>query len=387
MTLIAAVALTVVDLNAQNPGASSAGSATTWTSINPTFSALSLAQGIPTGSLAWTLGGMHVTASDTGGQSAYGWRHDHLLTPDWIRAVVANYGARPAYYEHAPARFTSYVVGCRPIDWLPDLEAGALPDGSQLVAGVAVSGFDLEHFALSPLIAVARSNGYSTATPGFSGGLPSNEVARAMVRSLMAAHAGMLRNANGALTPYVVSDRAARYLVGNVVAALKVGSIDMADAQTIGDYIWSRLLPHWSTPPSNDPSKGGELQVYNSVCWAMPALFDLAVIMPPGEYQQAIIVALKVQSQKLALLQSLVPGKACTVDKVATWYDLTPAGIVTESYLGPWEVRSMLIAGKMLGLPACTAEGLAEAAKWKNDPEQKTWLVLPNGEYIYPTGP
>jgi len=385
ISLVAACALTSSAAVGQSQALlhGSSSSLTGWVTLNPTFSALSLAQNVKTGSLDWIVGGMHATASDTGGQSAYGWRHDHLLSPNWIRAVVANYGARPAYYEYAPIRFNSYVIGCRPVDWVPALEAGSLGNGAQFVDGVAVSGFDLEHFALSPLIAVAGSQGYTTQAPGFPGGVNSEDAARTMLRYLMAAHAGMLRNPDGSLTSYVVSDRAARYLMGNLVAALKLGSIATKDFKTIADYVYLRLLPNWMKLPSNDPNKGGELQVYNSVCWAIPSLYELAQLVPPGQYRQAVVAALEFQCFKLAYLQALVPGKACTVEKVSSWYNLTPAGITTQYYLGPWEVRSMLVAGEVLGVPACTAEGLAEAAKWKNDKEQKPWLVDPAGNYLF----
>jgi hypothetical protein len=354
-------------------------------SLNPVFRTLALSQGIVVGSPEWVGGGLESFSGATGSHAAYGWRHDHLLTAAWARAVISNYAARPGFYQAAPARESGYYIGSRPNGWVMD-EPNSNPDGSQNVGTEEVSGPDLEHFPLSPLFTVARSSGLVVTTP--SGGLaPADLVARTMIRYLMADHAGMMRKSDGSLSAYVCSDRAARYFVGNLAEAIQLGCIDPADAATMNDYVRQRLLPHWTALPDNDSAKGGDLQIYNGVCWAVPALYELLLVTPPGPYRQEIFAALKVQCSKLALFVALVPGHACEIDNVKTWYGLTPSGITIIDFEGPWEIRSMLVAGIVLGLPACTNEAMTELSHWVNDKSQLAWLVDPAGNYLVPWSP
>ncbi len=368
-------------------------------SLNASFRSLALVQGVPIGSAAWLAGGDELQPSNTGGgHLGYGWIHDHLLSAAWARAVVSNSAARPAFYDGAPARLGDYFIGCRPVGWKPGAEVYSAPNGGQLFDQVIVCGFDREHFPVSPLVAVARSSGFTVAKLGVPGGVAADKVAREMLRRLLSAQAGMFRNPDGSVVSVVFSDRVARYVCGNLAAATTLKCIDPADAITLHTYVRTRLLPNWLLPPKppvvypdGTSPKGGDLQVYNGVCWAVPALYDLMLSTPPGEYRREMAAALDYQCRKLALLQQLVPGHACAVESVATWKDLTAAGVkfptnpdtgAAEYYIGPWGVRSMLVAGAVLGNAACTAEGMAEAAKWKGNAAQLPWMVLPDGTPI-----
>ena len=350
--------------------------------LNFLFRELAMDQGIVVGSPEWISGGMQAFSGKTGSQPGYGWRHDHLVSASWARAVISNYAARPAFYDGAPSRQSGYYIGSRPVDWQATEPFGN-PDGSQDVGPEEVSGPDLEHFALSPLFSIARSSGLTVPVPGYPD-LPADLVARAMIRYFMAAHAGMVRKPDGSLSGYVCSERAARYLVGNLAESIAIGCIEPADAATLNDYVRLRLLPLWNAYPDDDSAKGGDLQIYNGVCWAVPALYELALVTPPGAYRHEIGTALKMQCSKLALLAALIPGHACQVDKVDTWYGLTPAGITIIGFEGPWEIRSMLIAGIVLGLPGCTNEAMGELSHWVTDPTQLAWLIDPAGNYLVP---
>jgi hypothetical protein len=358
-----------------------------WITKNVTFLEFSQAQGLIAGTPAWEAGGLDAFSGITGGHPAYGWCHDHLVAEQWAHAVTANYCARPAYYQAAPLRESGYFLGSRPVGWDPVYEPNSVGSGesmgAQLVDGIAVSGPDMEHFALSPVFALARSTGITLPLPGPGNKTIAADVAaETMLRYLMAAQAGMVRTPSGGVIEFVCSDRSARYIIGNLATAQEFGCIDAADAATLNLYIATRLLPHWMAIPSAEPGKGGNLQVYNGVYWVVPALYDLLMVTPPGAYRRDILTALQMLSLRLAFLALLVPGKACQVEAVTTWVGLTPAGVTTHDYLGPWGTRAQLVAGKVLGLPMCTQEGLAEAALWSGDWQQKAWMVAPDGSYL-----
>lgn len=358
------------------------------TSHNPRFRRLALEIGPLTPS-RWPL---HAFSGTTGaepnadGVHAYGWRHDHLLTPALLPWWLQCYAARPAYYEGEPLRRSGYGEGCRPKAWKPETHDDAL--GGEWLGPtpwhVAVSGPDIEHFPLSPLLAIA-DNGtpYAQGLTSWSDEAAADK-ARIMLRFLGAAHAGMVRTEGGGVSAWVCSHRSASYFLRTLVDLGKRGLLDQADALTLLAYVELTLLPSWLGPISGQSGgKGGPGQVYNGVYWLLPALHDLAVATPPGLLRRRLADARDLMARQVSWLEALVPGRGCQVEKVATWdYSLTAAWITTQPYWGPWGVRAMHVAGTVLGSERCLIAAQTEADKWADDPSAKAWLVDASGEWM-----
>jgi hypothetical protein len=323
---------------------------------------------------------LNTFSGQTGGNIAYVWRIDHMLTQEWVRHVIQCYALRPAHYEGAPYRQAGYNKGSRPIDWQPDLDGnleGDLETGEYLTNGVKISGPDFEHFPLAPLVAIAKSHGYKIKTQ--SGEIEAQVIAMHLLKSLGNAHAGMIRTKYG-ITDYVDSDRSIHYILRTATDGIKLGFLDEEDLNALSAYIATKVIPHYKKLPY-----GSGKRVYNGLFWALPALYDAWALSPKAA--EFLLPVLKLKAKCCLQLAQLLPGEACTVTEVTQWGpNIAVAG--KESYYGPWGIRAMLCAAKLLGsigAELCEKEAMTELAKWKDKPgeEWKAWAVDANGNYLW----
>lgn len=352
--------------------------------LNPKFRSLALLQGA-----------LHVEdwalkpySGTTGGHLGYGWKHDHLLSQQMAVDTLQCFMTRPAFYDDAPYRESSYLIGSRPTQWKPedpgDLNSGAwvAPDGAE------ISGPDLEHFPISMLVSVARSQGYSVKTE--SGKMAADLLAKEVLRYLGRAHAGMLRTPNG-LTSYAVTDRPFHYILRSASDSLKYGFSDPDSIATFADYLFEVMLPYTEKLPWQQLPR-----VYNGLHWALPALYDAWMLMPKNVESSAWLrmgKLLKAKALCCYQLASILPEEACTVDTVTTWGPtLTKEGISKETYYGPWGIRAHLVAAAILGGEkgeTCKKAAMTEFAKWNGKPEGpgktawKCWAVDAEGAYLW----
>lgn len=338
------------------------------TSLNHYYRKLAMAQG-PLQPALWVLPAF---SGQTGYSHSYGWRSDHLVTAEWARLVIQCYAARPAYYDNEPVRESGYFLGCRPLGWLTSAKTigdyMGNPDGSQDVEGVTASGPDAEHFPLSPLTAIADSKGIALKLPNGQA-VFAQEIAADLLRRLSAAHAGMFRKLDGSVTGEVLSARVATYVLRTLVDCGKRGLLAPADAATLRDYIHGTMLPAWEDGIST--GKGGINVVYNGeLGWTTPALYDYIRALPAQERIKPVPVrlwhVLEGWCKRLALLEYLKPGLGCQTEKVDSWSGLTEKGVTTTWYYGATLVRSMDVAGVVLGRKELRAAALAEALLWKD---------------------
>jgi hypothetical protein len=345
-------------------------------SLNKFFGSLGMDLGVEVGSPAWTDAGLHAYSGQTGGHGAYGHRHDHLISTPYVHAVLSNYALRPAYYDKAPYRQAGYLVGSRPVGWVPE-EAGDLATGEALWSGVKVSGPDLEHFALSPLWAVADSKGVFVKVRNKV--VPACDVAKEMLKHLVEAHAGMLLTPNG-ISGYLVSERSASLILRNMVQTQKRG-LNQHAVNIMAVYLNSTLLPwleKWPLLPTGEEEK----QVYNGIYWLLPALYDTMLITPLNLSLRGRLMDVCVNmSEHVAALEAYAPGHGCEVEKVGSWVPLS--GVVTQGYFGPWGFRAQSVAAEILQSEMLASANAKFMDVWRPKlAGNEQWFVDAHGEYV-----
>lgn len=274
--------------------------------LNYLFNSVANEQGVTPGTPEWEAGGIRAFSGQSGGHAAYGWKHTHLLEQKggaWVRAVIANYGHRRAYYLNEPKRYSAYYIGCRPEGWEPEDSqdfAGDPPSywnkGPVLYFGekgkvAQVSGPDALHFHIGPLIEVIDHSNVMVMAQGQR--IPARIPCEVMVRFLMDAFAGMYRrymNTQGdrgdANFFKCAAQAASRGLMNeeDILTAIEVVNKVVVKKHINGPGHGFLFKDEFSNPPKYT------FQVYNGLFWLIPSLYDFYNAFPSeveGENKKA----------------------------------------------------------------------------------------------------
>lgn len=294
----------------------------TITSHNNTFQAIAEQQDIPAGSNQWRRGGNHPFSGQTGAHSSYGWRHDHKLEGGpakrdlYVRSVIANYGMRPCYYTGAPKRHSGYRIGGRPEGYQapigepkPDFwDNNDRPNGERIVDGVLVSGPDLQHFWLDPLLAIIDHTTDDDRVQIHTGAfVPARDVARLMVAYLVDSMSGMLRKDG----QWLGGGRAAARVIDTYVevALTRPGLIHEDDAIAMGTWLETYGLPALENAPGVQEAKSGSggCNWYQCCGWLLPPLWNLAKVTQ-GELQQRVEAVIRRTAQWMLDIDQIAGG-------------------------------------------------------------------------------
>jgi hypothetical protein len=378
--------------------------APSWHQHNSLFNRIADMQGVEPGSWEWLLGGVAAWSGQSGEHASYGWRHHHKVTPDYVRAVIANYGHRRTYYSNAPFRGFGYADGGRPKGWTPELP-GDNPDGScdylTSKGVVTVSGPEAEHFWLDPLWALVDSPAVKVATPW---GPQSSQVlagvmATMQVRSIM----GAIRDpSTGQPYPWGYGDRANSRILDTWLQAAKRRAMDADDAVTGYQFIVNVLLPHYEAAPGigafgTAPSPSlFPVGTFNSLYWLLPVFHDATQILPNPKLKERFQAIVNRYSQWALELEETVPGRGFDmsrfyVDRAAFTGAgkplasikplLNPKNIVFDLGWELWSFRACSVAAKVTGSPVLKAAEQALLRKHGADINKKKWLAASDRSY------
>lgn len=395
-----------------------------WLNYNTTFRNVALEQGIEIGSPEWTVGGDAAWAASTGSQPSYGWRHDHKVLQgglNYVKAVIANYCSRPIFYGNCIGRNTDYDDSGRPHGYIPELPGDTVAGGVHYEVPtddplkpkiINVTGPDILHFHISPLIAVYDTSGYGVLAHGKL--VDAKVVAGITLTHMLHYLSDACVKENGQVETYVWSDRGSACLVESVYLAAKRGLINVADYTNLYNYITKTLIPFYEKPPllnidgkgSNDmnppfPKGFSWIQIYNQLYWALPAFYDLLSIWPDNEFKTRLQAIVSRWSWYISDLESLVPGKggnvngisadpngiiAKGIDKkaVPNWISIKVENIHFSGDVSLWGLRALDTAAKVLESDVLQKAADISAEKWKakNQYDDKAWLVGADGEYL-----
>jgi len=395
-----------------------------WKSLNAVFRKFSSEQGVDPGSKWWLEGGMNLLPSNTGGQESYGWRHTHKVDAygkDFVLGSICNYADRPIFYLNAPVRSSGYEYGGRPIGYFPETEwdldsGGALYPTSK--GNIEVRGEDAQHCELSPLFAVADSEGYTAKAHGED--VDASYLAKIILRFHMKAIRGFIMKTESTITSYIFGDRGTSVIMNNLNQAVKAGCIDSDDLAWLSKYVLEVILPAYQKPSFSAPgSKGSEgfnppmptdayfTQLYNGLYWTLPPFYDAWVLCPESKAKDDLWEIVKRFSTYMEDLEKANPGKgfpsALTVPievvqgidgkAVPSWSPYITAANMFYSNIdwSLWGMRAQAISAKVLGSKIMEDASIANVAKWKAKAaspgykyaiDDKSWMVGADGEYL-----
>jgi len=377
--------------------------------LNPLANAMADAQGVPVGSWNWVLAGPAPFAGSAGEHASYGWRHTHKLTPDYIRAVLANYGHRRSYYSNAPYRQFGYEAAGRPHGWEPE-SPGDQPDGSTVYLTSAgdtqVTGPDAEHFWLTLFALIDDPNPILVET-GLGNKLPSNMVAKWLATLLVSSAVGMVRDhrtKDGNPYPWTYGDRATGRLMHTITEGFQRGCLRNSDVPTAARYIADVVLPFYESGPGihtfGAPREGRfPMGLFNGLHWIVPACYDAAQLLRKsgatgwaGRFD-ALVAR---WSNWMHDMHQVLPHECFRADRVFLAPEFGQMEQPPESIDGlirpedfkqtfdfaPWAFRAVDIAAKVSG-----SQGLQEArdriaTEYGGNAGKRQWMVDAAGEYI-----
>lgn len=398
----------------------------TYENMNRLFNAIADEQKIPVGSPQWIKGGLQPFSGTTGGHPAYGWRFHHLIKEggeDYARAVIANYGHRRCYYNNAPARKGGYDNGGRPIDWLPEDERDT-PKGSVIYDSVideenvkvTVSGPDILHFHIGPLIAVYDTPGLFVQAQGAA--LPARLVAGVMINELFEALIGMFYLSATKYNPLPsFADRGYACLLKATAEVVSRNLGSNADSGRLYTYLDNVVLKFYETAPGHlNLAKGSPMpgvphfQLYNGLYWLLPSFYDVwqitKTLYPTHAVTnrfETIVVRLSQWMLDLEMTMPGVGGRIASVcisdpeflkgDNGKPWQSwakfLKPEcifgyGEKPGTDWSAWGLRAQLVAAKVLNssLLLDTAEKTIQRLKEDDRYDHRAWLVDADGNYI-----
>lgn len=380
-------------------------------SINKPFRALAALQGVEVGSPEFNDAGPMPESYTTGGQSHYPWKLDHKVSPGYIAAALANFGIRPNHYWGVGKRGVGYENAGRPVGWVAD-DPFDVTEGWQ--AGmrwcftskgmVLVNGVDLQHFHLTPLIAIYDAKPVPVKNYPE---LNSRFAAACLIRSSFKSLAGMVANLSTAPSDYP-GDRASTCIIKATAQVCARGLFDVEDLVPIVAYI-ERALTHWEGPPHKyqstkyadsvtpkvETNKEYVLQIYNGLYTVTPAihmLLDLPEkVLPASNLRVRLVAILGVFCKRIEIIESLVPGGGAKVAAVSfpdsmlgvapqDWSKLTTANLHYTDNAEWWAYRAHDTARKTLGSDALAKSCKALAAKYAAT--EPGWIVDADGAYV-----
>jgi len=375
---------------------------------NPIINQMADAQGHEPGSWNWMLAGMAAFSGSSGEQSSYGWRHSHKLTPDYIRAVLANYGHRRSYYQNAPFRQFNYEAAGRPHGWEPESPGDSL-DGTATYftsrGPIRVSGPDAEHLWLTPLFALIDDPNPIQVATGLGNILPSNFVAKFLATLLVSSAVGMVRDRNGDGTqpyPWTYGDRATGRLLHTIVEGYKRGCLPAKDITTAAIYIRDIALAFYEKSPGihtfGNPRNGRfPMGLFNGLHWIVPVCYDAASILRQSgltSWADRYMALVTRWSQWMIDMNEVLPVECFRADRLfldPEWASgespvdsikpfIRPEDFLMSFDFAPWAFRAVDIAAKVsdnAGLQQARNEIASSYAT-----SHRQWLVGADGEYI-----
>ena len=391
----------------ERPAEDGAGGPVSWNAI---VNAMADAQGVAVGSWDWNLGGPAAFSGSAGDQASYGWRHDHKLTPTYIRSVLANYGHRRSYYTNAPFRQFNYEAAGRPHGWTPEMP-GDQPDGAAVYwrdgNPVRVTGPDAEHLWLTPLFALIDDPNPIMVDTGQGNQLPSNTVARFLATLQVSSAVGMVRDKNGdGVIPYpwTYGDRATGRLAHTIVEGFKRGLLQETDVPTAARFLVDIVLGFYESGPGIHQfgrRQDGRfpLGLFNGLHWIVPVSFDIArVLQQHGAkaWADRFYALVRRWSQWMLDLHTVEPdfARAGRVLLDPAFGELTepPASIaeVVRADEGDWQVGGDFRPWAFRAVDTANAvtggelQGLRDqiAEEFDGHASQRRWMVDANGDYV-----
>lgn len=371
------------------------------TTFNPLATQIALSQDIEIGSPEWTEGGLNAFSGQTGGHPAYGWRRPEEMTGARVRAVIANYAARGCWYDPNahPEIESGYRMGGRPAGWAPE-DSYDLPSGERgyvTDAGfVAVSGPDLQHFWIDPLLDIIDRAPMSMMVETGQKPMPAPVLARIMATSLVDSLAGMVRYHG----PYLGPGRTFARVVDTLVQAQRRNAASAAAVLTITEWIRDVGLPSLEAAPGCNYAKGlKRFNIYQDLSWVLPALYDLAIAAPNGNFGERVRACRDRLAQWVLDIDAVKGGKGawsdCTITEAMEAGDggkalptligsITEADVQGPEWYGTWAVRAADITA-FIHPSAAADDYLARVVAGVNDPEKpdvKKWMVDKDRNFI-----
>ena len=375
--------------------------------LNPLANAMADAQGVPPGSWEWQLAGVAPFSGSAGEHASYGWRHTHKLTPDYIRAVLANYGHRRCYYARAPYRQFGYYAGGRPHGWEPE-SPGDEPDGSvtyfTAAGDIQVTGPEPEHLWLTPLFSVVDSDPIMVDT-GRGNKLPSNMVAKWLATQLVSSAAGMVRDhrtKDGNPYPWTYGDRATGRLLHTIVEGFKRGCLRSDDLPTAARYLSDVVLPFYEKAPGIHrfglPRDGRfPMGLFNGLSWIVPACYDAGQLLRKAKatgWADRFDALVARWANWMHDMHQVLPHECFRADILyldpafaeqgsppASIADFIRADDFHFSWdYKPWAFRAVDIAAKVTGSQGLQEARDAIASQYASDKQH--WIVGADGEYV-----
>lgn len=373
-----------------------------YTNLNRVLNTIANEQGIEPGSWPWLQAGPAPWSGQSGEHASFGWNHSHLVTPDWIRAVIANYGHRRTYYDNAPNRQYGYAEGGRPKGWKPEMP-GDNPDGScsYLTSSgiVTVSGPEVEHFCLGPLFAVIDAKPIDVEALGQK--FPSTDLAKIMVTLQVRSLMGQIRDMDGDPYPWGYGDRGNSRILDTWLQALKRNLVERDDVETGLAFITDVLLPFYERAPGiskfgTAPAGMFPVGCFNGLYWLLPVFYDATQILS-GPVVQRFQAIVERWSQWALELEQAVPGRGFDMsrfyvdeakftrtadgkprDSIADL--LEPANIVFDLGWEVWAYRACSVAALVRPAPSLADARGALLRKHGLDPSKRKWIVRPDRE-------
>lgn len=373
--------------------------------------AMADAQGVEVGSWAWITAGIAAWSGSSGEQASYGWRHTHRLSPDYIRAVLANYGHRRSYYTNAPFRQFNYYTAGRPHGWEPE-SPGDMANGTTTYMSskgpVTVSGPDAEHLWLTPLFALIDDPNPIMVETGLGNRLPSNVVAKWLATLLVSSAVGMVRDQHGdGVQPYpwTYGGRATSRLFHTILEGQKRGCLLAADTATAAYFIRDIVLAFFEGSPgihSFGDWRNGRfpLGLFNNLNWVLPACYDaaehLGTLPGFGEWKTRFMTIVKRLSQWMVDMNEVLPLECFRADRVFLDPKFTEGDAPAESIkpfmrpedflfsfdFTPWAFRAVDIAAKVTGEKKLIESRNAIVDQYGPSQTKQRWMVGADGEYV-----
>lgn len=396
--------------------------------LNPVFNHIGNLQGVEPGSKLWNQAGPAAYYGNSGPHGAYGWRHDHLATPDWVRAAIANACHRGCHYDGVPLRARGYDRGGRPREnWVPERPGVDMPDGSVVYLTsegfVTVTGPEWEHIWLEPLWAVIDANPSEVITTQFGdlpAGIVAGHAARYQAQALMGAlrvkegerlHTGETAGKNTAYR-WGFGGRANGRILSTAHQTDARHLLSVDDAELAFDFIRRTLLPIiWGSGPGieefgKSPEGVYRFGAYNGIFWTIPVLWDATQDreveapqvrgLPDGQDKEGLKAVLHRFS---TYVHDLVKHNPQAPEAVS--FDITAglteppesiASHIKAVNLGSdpgsaglrsvWAYRACAIAALVTGSKEAGAAAAKILETHGADPANKKWFVDPLREYV-----
>ena len=338
---------------------------------NPIMRSLAQLQGVVIGSAAYRAAGLEPYASQTGGQSAYGWNHSGLVWDEgFVRAAVANMLSRPLYYDDEDFRESAYNLACRPDGWeasdAGDVGSGWLkgraryqtPNGS-----VTVSSPDPQHFWMNPAWDILDVKSHVPINL-LVGTAPANAVVHVCVRYWLLALAGMIQNHG----PYLAGGRATARILDTVNQARKRNLLADDEGKALGkvfaDWIEKYALPQLETAPGVRETKGEGVCRWVQECgWMLLPLWEA----------ESVWAKYKDFGPRFRAIRERIGGWMLDIDEIAggaaRWYNLriTPKMVLGLGGRPLLSLKGAITASDVTGPDDYTVWSLAAADVARTD--------------------